>query len=169
MIWIGFYLFTIYKKTPLKNYTGTFLFSSGLAPLSSFIAFGIPTIPLWYSIPLGLIAGVIGGFITPMVVAIVGRFHQGYNLYNTGFGLGFIALLFNALLQSFGVSVSVETTVTYDYHFFLSMLILIFSLASIAFAFYIDRKPWFSYFRILPLQGVYPPTMQKNMVYLQCC
>lgn len=161
-IWIGFYLFTIYKKTPLKNYTGTFLFASGLAPLSSFIAFGIPTIPLCYSIPLGLIAGVIGGFITPMVVAIVGKFHQGYNLYNTGFGLGFIALLFNALLQSFGVSVSVETTVTYDYYFFLSMLILIFSLASIAFAFYIDRKPWFSYFRILASTGSLPSDYAKE-------
>lgn len=161
-IWVGFYLFTLYKKTPLKNYTGTFLFASGLAPLSSFIAFGIPGIALWYSIPLGLIAGVIGGFLTPMVVAIVGKFHQGYSLYNTGFGLGFIALIFNAILQSLSVNVSVETTVSYDYHLFFLIFILIFSFICLAIAFFLDRKPWFSYLRILASTGSLPSDYAKE-------
>lgn len=161
-IWLGFYLFTLYKKTPLKNYTGTFLFASGLAPLSSFIAFGIPSIQLWYSIPLGLIAGIVGGFITPMVVAIVGKFHQGYNLYNTGFGLGFIALVFNAILKSLQINVSVPTTVSYDYHLFLSIFILIFSLGSVTLALYLNRKPWFSYLRILASTGSLPSDYAKE-------
>jgi hypothetical protein len=161
-IWLGFYLFTLYKKTPLKNYTGTFLFASGLAPLSSFIAFGIPNLELWYSIPLGIVAGMLGGFIAPMIVAIVGKFHQGYNLYNTGFGLGFIALLFNALLKSLQVDVSVTTTVSFDHHVFLSIFILIFSILSLMLAFYLNRKPWFPYLRLLASTGSLPSDYAKE-------
>ena len=161
-IWLGFYLFSLYKKTPLKNYTGTFLFASGLAPLSSFIAFGIPSLALWYSIPLGIMSGIIGGFITPMIVAIVGKFHQGYNLYNTGFGLGFVALTFHALLKAFNIQVSVPTTVSYRFHIPLFVFILVFSLSLIAVAFYINRKPWLSYLRLLMSTGSLPSDFIKD-------
>jgi hypothetical protein len=161
-IWLGFYLFTLYKKTPLKNYTGTFLFASGLAPLSSFIAFGIPSLTLWFSVPLGIISGMVGGFITPMIVAIVGKFHQGYNLYNTGFGLGFVALVFNGLLKAFNINVSVPTSVSYSFHLPLFVFILIFSISLIAIALYLNRKPWMDYLRLLMSSGSLPSDFVKD-------
>jgi hypothetical protein len=161
-IWFGFYLFTLYKKTPLKSYTGTFLFASGIAPVTSFIAFGIPQLSLFLSIPLGLLSGVLTGFLTPMVVAIVGKFHQGYNLYNTGFGIGFIAIIITGILRSFQVDVSVPFLVSYSFHSFFVGFFLIFSVLLIVVSFLLDRRPWYAFLRLIQSPGNLPSDFVKD-------
>ncbi|NCA95344.1 MAG: DUF1576 domain-containing protein [Methanomicrobia archaeon] len=155
-VWMGFYLFSKIRKEPISKHVAMFLFSSGIAPLSSFIAFGIPGLPLWASLPLGISASLLAGFITPMVASITTKFHQGYNLYSTGFALGFIAMLFAGILRAFDVSLSVNDTTTFAYHDYLYWSIFALSLLSIAFAFIVDRRAFSSWIRLLRSSGRLP-------------
>jgi hypothetical protein len=161
-IWGGFYLFARMKKTSLQQYTGTFLFASGLAPVTSFIMFGIPSLAWHVSIPLGLISGLIAGWLTPVVVSIVGKFHQGYNLYNTGFGIGFIAMIFTAILRGFAINISVPTLVSFDFHSFFFWLTLIISIALIGVAFLLHRQVYRPWLRLIQSPGNLPSDFYKE-------
>jgi hypothetical protein len=161
-VWIGFYAYTKTKGTNLSQYTGTFLFSTGIAPITSFMMFGIPGLPLYFAIPLGMMAGVLAGWLTPMVVSIVGKFHQGYNLYNTGFGMGFIAMLFTSILKAFNVNVSVVQTLTFAYHITLVWLIFIISIGLIGVAFILHRQVYRPWLRLLKTPGNLPSDYYKE-------
>lgn len=161
-IWVGFYAYTKMKGTNLGQYTGTFLFSTGLGPVTSFIMFGIPDLALAFSIPLALIAGIIAGWLTPMVVSIVGKFHQGYNLYNTGFGMGFIAMLVNSVLQAFNVDVSVPPTLTFAYHTTLLWFVLIVSIGFIGGSFILHRQVYRPWLRLIQSPGNLPTDFYKE-------
>jgi hypothetical protein len=160
-IWIGFYVYTRLTKTKLNQYVGTFLFSSGIAPSVSYLIFaGI--FPFQFSIPLGLLTGVVVGFITPMVVSTVGKFHQGYNLYNTGFGIGFIAVLLTALLRVFSVPIEVEFTESYSYHLTLLLIIFVLSLILIVLPFLMNKRIVLSWRRLLLESGNLPSDFTKS-------
>jgi hypothetical protein len=161
-VWAGFYLFTLMKKTSLQQYTGTFLFASGIAPVTSFIMFGIPSLAWYVSVPLGLLSGTFAGWLTPMVVSIVGKFHQGYNLYNTGFGIGFIAMIFTAILRGLAVDVSVATTISFDFHRFFFWSTLVVSLALIGVAFLLHRQVYRPWLRLLQSPGNLPSDYFKE-------
>lgn len=161
-VWLGFFLYTKMKGTNLNQYTGTFLFSSGIAPVTSFLMFGIPGLNLLMSIPLGILGGMIAGWLTPMVVSIVGKFHQGYNLYNTGFGLGFIAMLFTAILRAFQVNVSVPTTLSFAFHDGLFWFISSISIVLIGSSFLIHRQAYKPWLRLLQSPGNLPSDFYKD-------
>lgn len=161
-VWLGFFLYTKMKGTNLNQYTGTFLFSSGIAPVTSFLMFGIPGLNLLMSIPLGILGGMIAGWLTPMVVSIVGKFHQGYNLYNTGFGLGFIAMLFTAILRAFQVNVSVPTTLSFAFHDGLFWFISSLSIVLIGSSFLIHRQAYKPWLRLLQSPGNLPSDFYKE-------
>jgi hypothetical protein len=124
--------------------------------------FGIPGLSLSISIPLGIVAGVIAGWLTPMVVSIVGKFHQGYNLYNTGFGMGFIAMLFTSILKAFNVNVSVVQTLTFAYHNFLFWFVFILSVSLIGVAFLLHRQVYRPWLRLIQSPGNLPSDFYKE-------
>lgn len=161
-VWLGFYLYVRIKKQRLNQYTGTFLFSTGIAPLASFIAFGIPGLSIFISLPLGLLAGIIAGFLTPMVVSIVGKFHQGYNLYNTGFGLGFIAMVFASLLRAFSVTLAVAPTTTEVFHVPLIWSLIVGSLIAMIVAFLLDKNVLRKWLLLLQSPGNLPSDYIKE-------
>lgn len=161
-VWLGFFLYTKMKGTNLNQYTGTFLFSSGIAPVTSFLMFGIPGLNVLMSIPLGILGGMIAGWLTPMVVSIVGKFHQGYNLYNTGFGLGFIAMLFTAILKAFQVNVSVPTTLSFAFHDGLFWFLSSLSIVLIGLSFLIHRQAYKPWLRLLQSPGNLPSDFYKD-------
>ena len=145
-IWIGFYLYTRIIKSSLRQYVGTFLFSSGIAPSVSYIMFGL-SLPYYVGISLGVLVGVLIGILTPLIVAVVGKFHQGNNLYNTGFGLGFIALLLSSILKALQVPVSVETTLSTSFHIPISIFVLTLSIGMIGISIVFKKtilRPWSS-------------------------
>ncbi|MGA0876206.1 MAG: DUF1576 domain-containing protein, partial [Bacilli bacterium] len=161
-VWFGFYLYTRMKGTVISQYTGTFLFSTGIAPVTSFIMFGIPNLPLLAAIPLGFLSGILAGWLTPMVVSVVGKFHQGYNLYNTGFGLGFIAMIFSAVLRAFGVSLSVPLVLATSHHAFLFFLTLGISIVLMLISFLLHRQVYRPWLRLLNSPGNLPTDFYKE-------
>jgi hypothetical protein len=125
-IWVGYYLYTLVNQVKIKDSLGTFFFSSGIAPIFSFILFGT-TMPLWLSIPIGFTAGIMTGFLVPIVASLTAKFHQGYNLYNTGFAIGFIAMLHGAFLRALNISLVVDNTASFAFHEELMFLTILFS------------------------------------------
>ena len=110
-IYLGVWLFSKMKKKPFQNYIITLLFSSGLSPIVSYSIFGFG-LPYYFSIPLGIIVGIIVGILIPQFAAHTISFHQGYNLYNTGFALGIISCVFYGLFLLCGLNV--EAVKEYD-------------------------------------------------------
>jgi hypothetical protein len=160
-IWIGFYLYTRFTKTKLNQYVGTFLFSSGIAPSVSYLIFA-GLFPFQLSIPIGLMTGIVVGFLTPMVVSTVGKFHQGYNLYNTGFGLGFIAVLLTSLLGIFALPIRVEYAVSSSYHLPLIIIVLVLSLVLIIVPFLVNKNILASWQRLLLEPGNLPSDFTRD-------
>ena len=130
-IYLGIYLFSKYKKTHLRSFAITFVFSSGIAPIVSYCMFGYG-IPLYFGIPLGIIVGIIVGFILPGNASHTLAFSEGYNIYNVGFTLGIISSIFNGFLIVLGLKAETlniyygdKSLVLYIILFVLSLLMLV--------------------------------------------
>lgn len=151
-IYFGIYLFSVYKKIPYKTFIITILFSTGISPLVSYTIFGLG-LHLGISIPLGIFCGILVGFILPAFASHTIVFHEGYNLYNTGFALGVISAIFYGIYQL--CNLNVEAVHLYDYStstVFYYILPIISGL-SIVFAFIGDHHVYQKYFALLKTSG----------------
>ncbi|MCQ2406384.1 MAG: DUF1576 domain-containing protein [Oscillospiraceae bacterium] len=110
-ILFGIWLYTRHKKISCRSVILAIFFSTGISPIVSYCFFGFG-LRLYLSIPLGIICGVIVGFIVPAYSAHTNIFHSGYNIYNTGFALGIISALFYSLFSACGLST--QTVRLYD-------------------------------------------------------
>lgn len=104
-IYAGIWLFSKYKKIPFKSLIISILFSTGISPLVSYTIFGSGW-EYYLSIPVGLLFGLIVGFIIPAYTSHTIVFHEGYNLYNTGFALGIISAVFYGIFLLFGADIA---------------------------------------------------------------
>ncbi|MDE7094869.1 MAG: DUF1576 domain-containing protein, partial [Anaeroplasmataceae bacterium] len=140
------------KKIPFKQLIITILFSTGLSPLVSYTMFGFG-LHLGISIPLGILCGCIAGFIIPVFASHTIVFHEGYNLYNTGFALGILSAFFYAIFNFCGLKVesvsyyNAETSVVFYY------LLPIISVLCIGLAYLNDHHVHKKYFHMLKTNG----------------
>lgn len=96
-IYIGIYLYARMQNLEFKSFIIVVLFSTGISPIVSFLIFGTG----WaygIAIPAGILVGMLTGFILPAFSAHTIRFHKGYNLYNIGFAMGVLSMLYTAIL-----------------------------------------------------------------------
>jgi hypothetical protein len=150
-MYIGIMLYAKISKTPLKNYILVLLLSSGISPIVSYLMFGIG-LNLFISIPLAIAVGMIVGFILPVFNSHAIKFHQGYNLYNTGFSMGVLSMVLTAILSAF-VVIERSAQVENGYHEVLLYATLIVSLLMIVFSFILDPKVYLKYALILKKSG----------------
>lgn len=125
-IYTGVWLFARFKKVPLKTLIISLLLSSGISPLVSLIMFGVG-LPLYVGIPLAIVCGVLAGFIIPAFSAHTIIFHEGYNLYNSGFAIGVISIVFYAVLSACGLSI--KPLAFYDTNTSLVLLVILLTLS----------------------------------------
>ena len=128
------------------------LFSTGISPLVSFLIFGNGW-PLYIGIPLGIVAGILTGFILPALSAHTTRFHKGYNLYNIGFAMGILSMFYSAILTAFGIDYFIDGLISNDYHEILLILTLILSAIFIISAFIFDPRVLRSYPNLMKSTG----------------
>ncbi len=151
-IYLGIYLFSIIKKVPFKSYILAILFSTGISPLVSYAIFGLG-LSYYGSIPLGIGCGIIVGFILPAFAAHTIIFHEGFNLYNTGFALGILSVCFYGIFTFFNLKV--ETVSLYDYSdsvvFYYILPIL--SILKIAVAIISDPEVFKKYWSLMKTSG----------------
>ncbi len=98
-IYIGIYLYARYQKLEFKSFIIVVLFSTGISPIVSFLIFGTGW-SYWIGVPAGFLVGIITGFVLPALSAHTIRFHKGYNLYNIGFAMGILSMLYAAMLTT---------------------------------------------------------------------
>lgn len=151
-IYLGIYLYSRTQKIDFKSFIIVVLFSTGISPLVSFMIFGTGW-PLYYAIPAGIFAGVFTGFVLPAFSAHTIRFHRGYNLYNIGFALGVLSMLFAVILHSFNVKLDVGGPTTEAYHSELVYMSLGLSLIFLISAFIFDPKVIKKYPELLKSSG----------------
>ncbi len=138
-IYIGIYLYARMQGLDFKNFMIVVLFSTGISPIVSFLIFGGPW-SFFIGIPLGIIIGIITGFVLPALSAHTTRFHKGYNLYNIGFAMGIISMFYSAILRAFDIDFWLGGPTSEVFHNELYLMTIILSLIFIAAAFFYDRN-----------------------------
>ncbi len=98
-IYAGIYLYARHQKLAFKDFIIVVLFSTGISPIVSFMIFGTGW-ELYIGIPAGIAAGLVTGYVLPAISANTIRFHKGYNLYNIGFAMGILSMLYAAMLTT---------------------------------------------------------------------
>ncbi|MDE6583901.1 MAG: DUF1576 domain-containing protein [Anaeroplasmataceae bacterium] len=151
-IYLGIYLYSLFKKMKFRSYILSILFSTGISPLVSYTIFGFG-LHYGISIPLGILCGVIVGFIIPAFSSHTIVFHEGYNLFNTGFALGILSAFFFAIFKFCGLEVSSvalyddSTSIVFYY------ILPIISLLMVGLAYINDHRVHMKYFGILKTHG----------------
>ncbi len=132
-IYLGIYFHARYQKLEFKSFIIVVLFSTGISPIVSYLIFGSGW-PFAVGIPAGIIVGIITGFILPALSAHTIRFHKGYNLYNIGFAMGLLSMLYAAILTNvFDQDLfRFDSTTSEAFHFELVILTIVMSLIFIA-------------------------------------
>jgi len=150
-MYFGIYLYAKVSKTPIQSYILVLLLSSGISPIVSYIIFGM-NLQLFIGIPLAVFTGVLIGFILPLFNVHALKFHQGYNLYNTGFSMGVLSMVLTGIITSF-VEINRSVDVSNFYHQELFYATLIVSIFFIVFAFLINRKVYQKYSALMKRSG----------------
>ncbi|MGN8980743.1 DUF1576 domain-containing protein [Enterococcus villorum] len=108
---LGNYLYTKLVKKSCPQTINSAIFSSVVAPVVSFIAFGLG-FPSFLGIFIGSLIGIFLGLIFPLISIHVRGIHQGLNLFNGGFAAGILAMAIYGFLSLFYVFPE-KNTVTY--------------------------------------------------------
>ena len=128
----GVYLYAKINKDLFKDYIVVAMFATALAPLVSQVSFGFG-LNTYLGITLGIISGILAGFILPPLSKHFVNFHQGFNLYNIGFTAGMIATMFMAIFRVLGFDNTSQAILSFNYNslmlkyfslYFISMVVL---------------------------------------------
>ncbi|MFU8780258.1 MAG: DUF1576 domain-containing protein [Kiritimatiellia bacterium] len=137
-IFFGTALFAKVQGVPLRNYALVALFGTTLAPLVSAIAFGSHLTGV-SAIAVGVLMGVVAGFVLPPLASHMLRFHDGYNIYNIGFTGGIIGSFLTAWLRSFDFTIGPTSFLSPAYDRILRVLLMAFFSFLMLFGYVIDR------------------------------
>lgn len=151
-LYAGIWLYARTQRLEFKSFMIVVLFSTGISPLVSFFIFGTGW-PYHYGVPAGIVAGMMTGFILPAFSAHTIRFHKGYNLYNIGFAMGIISMLWAAILNSFSINLSVGGPTSEAAHEALVIITLILSTVFLMLAYLIDAKAHRRYGELMRSSG----------------
>ena len=145
------------------------LFGTTLAPTVSFITFGLG-LPLVWGIPLGWLAGILIGFLIPLTSGHFLAFHQGFNIYNTGFTAGIIGMSFAGLLRLFSVEIPTRRELFNGDDSLIRIGFGIFFVALIIFGYFRNGKSFAGYRKLLKESGRlatdYPLLFNNGLTYI---
>lgn len=97
-IFIGGYLYSLFKGVPFKASVVMSMLATAISPLISSLAFIHPN--PFIGVAIATVIGIMFGFILPAVSTHVILSHHGYSLYNMGFAAGLTAMVFYGILKS---------------------------------------------------------------------
>jgi hypothetical protein len=151
-ITMGVMLYARLQVIPFQDVATVGLFATSLGPLVSSLAFGLG-LPWHIGIPAGYLAGLIAGFVVvPLSKACI-NFHRGYNLYNTGFTAGLIAMFAAGILRMFGLRIETVQLLSSGNDFKLSVLLLSVFAALLLFGLRLNNWTFLGYRNLLNQSG----------------
>lgn len=95
---LGTWLYARLQKEPFSKHVSVALLATSLAPLVSYMALGSTRA----SLPLGILAGALVGFLLPALATYTYKIQNGMNLYNMGFACGLLAMMIVPILTALG-------------------------------------------------------------------
>ena len=104
----GFFVYSKIKKEPFSKHVNASLFACAVAPFISELLFSYYIdIPLHFSVPIVIAAGIIISAVFVPLLALCATMHKGHVLFNAGVAAGFMEFLIFAIyrttvLQPFG-------------------------------------------------------------------
>lgn len=151
-IYLGGYLYTLYKKISFKDIIIAVMFGTALAPLVSEISFSGLLGP-FYSIVIAVSVGIFVGFILVPLSSHMLKFHDGYNLYNIGFTSGILGTAMTSVLRSFGISVEPVNIISEKNHPIIIIILLFLFFGFFFTGLYINRHAIIDFKKILHYKG----------------
>lgn len=154
---LGSFLSAKVRKVPFVTCSGPGLMATTLGPLVSFVCFSQnhPYHPV-----LGILLGVLIGFVVPPLSQRTFRIQNGMNLYNIGFACGLTAMVLMPVLHAMGIDPATVSIWSGDYTRPLGAFAVGLSLFCLAAGvFFAGKKPgeiWQSYRALLKESGRAP-------------
>ena len=163
-ITLGVYFYSLVKKVPFKEVAVTSLFSTALGPLISMLSFGMG-LEIWKGVLAGSVSGILIGFIiTPLANSFL-NFHQGFNLYNTGFAAGIIGMFATGILRMFNLQVNTVSIISSGNNFLLSILLLPLFTAIFLIGLYYNSWSFQNYLKLMRHSGRLRTDFVENCGY----
>ena len=134
---LGTWLYAKYQKEPFAKYASVGLLATSLAPLVSYMALG----SIHASIPLGILTGIVIGFILPSLSAYTYKIQNGMNLYNMGFACGLLATILVPVMTSLGADPTVAHHWATGYNLHLGLFLSILCVVLIVAGFLFGGRP----------------------------
>ncbi len=101
-LYLGAYIYTRYQEIPFKNVILMSMLGTGISPVVSQLAFN-SGLTFTQGLSIGIMAGILIGFIMPPLSAYLLRVHAGYNIYNIGFTAGLIGTILVGFMNAYGI------------------------------------------------------------------
>ncbi len=152
----GSLLYARFRREPLWKYASTGLMSTTLAPVVSALWFsGLG----WKGWVIGTLAGLLIGFLLPLLAAYTFLLLRGMNLYNVGFACGLMSMMLVPIMASAGVGPATVLVWASDATPFFTALLISLSLLALAAGVILSggvRQAWESYRALLSASGAPP-------------
>lgn len=152
-IFIGVYLYARVKKDRFGKYILPALFGTTLAPMVSQFAMGFNLAPA-VGIILGIVFGVLTGFILPPLATHILGLHRGYNIYNIGVTGGFAGTILMALFRGHGLKGEPTLIWGEGFNSTLIPVFIIYFISLIILGFVLDPNSWKSLGKLFSNTGV---------------
>lgn len=154
-IFIGVYFYAKIKKDKFGKYILPALFGTTLAPMVSQFALGFNLAPA-VGIILGIVFGVLTGFIlSPLATHILG-FHKGFNIYNVGVTGGFAGTVLVALFRGHGLQIEPGLIWGKGFNSTLVPIFIIYFTSIIIIGLALDPDSWRSLGKLFSNTGILP-------------
>lgn len=150
--YIGGYVYSKVHKLDFKNTIVNSIYTTSLAPVISVVAYTFSANSI-AAVILSYLCGAFIGYIMPELAARMLTAHAGYNLYNTGFAAGFVAITANSLFNMFGMPVDPKNIVSPDFNMPLLVLFTIYFLILIILGYEHNNKSFEGYGKLISYSG----------------
>ena len=138
-ILIGVALYSKFQKEHFGRYIYTALFGTAMAPIVTEVIFHFDLI-LPLRLFIGIILGLLIGFILPPLANHFSKSGKGFNLYNIGFVSGLLLTVLVALFVSFGYTPTSNDLIENSYHLLLTGYIYFISITFIIIGLLTDKE-----------------------------
>lgn len=154
-IYLGVFLYAKFRKEEFKNYIYLAMLLADLSPFVSEIYF-IENLELYFSIPLGILLGVVLGFVINPITQFTNVINKGYNLYNVGFSTGLLGILVASLFRLFGHEFSKQTYIYEGSNLAQLIILSVISVLFLICGFLINKNSFKDFLKIIKDSGRAP-------------
>lgn len=152
-ILLGTCLYSYYHKTSITRYIYIGFYGTSLSPIITQLM-QAAQLPVGIRLPLGILVGLLIGFVLPPLSTHTHYSHNGYSLYNVGFAAGIIATAVVSLMRSFGIVTESRLIWSTGNNQLFTILLMVLFVGMIIIGYIASDRVWTQYKDILKTYGI---------------